>query len=295
MITVDPCTGQFNQNQYKTFSYWSCTWLLQQRKAGQRMPSSTNPFPSPMPKLCSSLGKSCANCLAIIPTLDSNTDLVEIRVDLLEDYESEKGLGDVFASAKACGIQTIATCREVSKSGPGFSPARMNLLVRCIELGATYADLEVEAPEDYQKQIILHCRLHKTLVIISHHNYEKTDSSSQNLNKVLADCLAKGADIAKVAVAVESPRGAARVLALHDFETAKQIVAIGMGGYGQITRIAGLSLGAPFTFVAVDEDSLTAPGQLTRTAMRQILFDMGMKEFDDESAHDIADLKRAKN
>jgi 3-dehydroquinate dehydratase type I len=224
-------------------------------------------------KLCSSLGTSTAHCLDILAALDARTEMAEIRVDLLNDYFDSPALLSVFTTAKLRGIETIATVREL-KADPGFSETRLAALQSCVENGADYADVEVEAPAWYQERLVKHCRLHGAKVIVSHHDYTKSESASEGLREVVEHCFARGADLAKVAVHVESTQGAARVLGLYD--TARPILAIGMGQHGQITRIAAASMGAPFTFVAVDAASATAPGQMTRIAMRQCLLDIGV-------------------
>jgi len=226
-------------------------------------------------RLCTSLGVSTRYVQEYLRTLDAETDMVEIRVDLLCDWADRKALLAVFATAQRLGIETIATVRELPMHA-GFSIARRDALLACVDAGATYADLEVEAPQEYFDFVATRCK-HKARLIVSHHNYAQEESASLNLDKVLSECLAKGADVAKVAVAVVSARGAARVLALYDSDAT--VVALGMGELGRITRIAAASLRAPFTFVAADEKSATAPGQLSRASMRRVLAAQGFGQF----------------
>jgi len=227
-------------------------------------------------RLCTSLGVSTQYVQEYLPTLEAATDMVEIRVDLLSNGADREAVSSVFATARRLGIETIATVRELAGHA-GFSLARRDMLVACIEAGATYADLEVEAPKEYFDFVAECCKGRRAKLIVSHHNYAQDESASLDLDKVLEECLAKGADVAKVAVAVVSARGAARVLALYDSDAT--VVALGMGERGRITRIAAASLGAPFMFVAASETSATAPGQLSRAAMRQVLAAQGLGQF----------------
>ena len=94
-----------------------------------------------------------------------------------------------------------------------------------------------------------------------------------DLRAKVDECFARGADVAKIAVAVVSRRGAARVLALYDDE--RPVVALGMGPHGVASRVAACPLGSPFTFVAWSEAEATAPGQLTRDACASVLSGMG--------------------
>ena len=111
----------------------------------------------------------------------------------------------------------------------------------------------------------------------------------------MSKCYEMGGDVAKVAVLNNSTQDAASVLSLYaasndddDRETttkkrktqssssSREVVALGMGRHGKITRVSCLSLGSPFTFCAATKETCTAPGQLTLEAMLSI-----RKELDD--------------
>jgi 3-dehydroquinate dehydratase len=73
----------------------------------------------------------------------------------------------------------------------------------------------MEAPQSYQTRLVQAAKKQGIKVIVSHHNYEVAEASSQGLEAVVTECFEKGADVAKLAVAVCSPAGAARVLSLY--------------------------------------------------------------------------------
>ena len=79
---------------------------------------------------------------------------------------------------------------------------------------------------------------------------------------------AEGADLVKLACQANSQADSARLLSLY--ENYKNILVIGMGAQGAITRIAAPFLGAPFSFVA-GKAGKTAPGQLTFSEMQQAI------------------------
>jgi len=220
--------------------------------------------------VCVSLGTSSSHVLNALAQLDPALEMAEIRVDLLSDYDD--AVEKVFTKAKELGIATIATVRDI-KADPGFSQTRLQLLKRCMKAGSTFVDIEVESPEEYRKSAIESAKEHKVRVIISHHEYAVAEKSSENLPAVIEECFSKGADVAKLAVAVCSAQGAARVLALYNDK--RSIVALGMGESGKVTRVASISLGAPFSFAAWDAASATAPGQLTREQMKSALSLLG--------------------
>lgn len=218
--------------------------------------------------LCISLGGTLPKIESIIDSLDPAREMIELRVDLL-DSSSLAHLETIFVRAKSRGVSTIGTVRDVGEV-KGFTPMRLKLVERCLESGACdFMDVEVEAPEEYRLKVVEGCRKHGVKVVVSYHEYVQEEKSSKGLRGKVEECFAKGADVAKVAVAVCSSRGAARVLSLYDDE--RTVVALGMGEAGKVTRVAAIALGAPFTFVAWDEESCTAPGQLSRAAMRMAL------------------------
>jgi 3-dehydroquinate dehydratase type I len=225
-------------------------------------------------KLCLPLSGTTTNMLSIIDQLNSNHDMIEFRADLVTSPNTpEEAIPVVIPHAKQLGLQIIATCRELLPSTTGdvvggFSQRRKDIMLKCIDAGATHVDIEVESPEDYCQEIVTRAKSKGCLVIISHHNFEQTEEASLDLQQRVEECFQRGADIAKIAVAVISQRGAARVLSLYNDD--RSIVALAMGSLGICCRITACMLGSPFTFVAWDERSATAPGQLTRESLIKI-------------------------
>ena len=143
--------------------------------------------------VCVSLGTSSSHVLQALEKLDPAKEMAEIRVDLLTDYSTAIEL--IFKRAKALNISTIATVREI-QADPGFSKTRSNLMKQCIDQGCTFVDVEVESPDDYREDIIKHAKALGVVVIVSHHNYEAVESSSENLDAVVEECFTIDADVA---------------------------------------------------------------------------------------------------
>jgi 3-dehydroquinate dehydratase I len=118
------------------------------------------------------------------------------------------------------------------------------------------------------------CRKRGCKLIVSYHNYENTPPREE-LKVLVNRCFSFGADVAKIACQVNCEADAARILSLYDFDyqanVDKKIVAIGMGEKGKITRPASLLLGAPFTYASMSTGKETAPGQLTKQTLEDIL------------------------
>ncbi len=186
-------------------------------------------------------------------------EIAEIRLDQMELSLDE--IQGIFSQPYH---ELIATCRP----GKYDDYIRMSQLKTAISAGAEYIDVELESKLDYMKELISFCRKYDCRIIVSHHDYQKTPSLNR-LREIIDECFACGCDIAKVACMAASNVDSSRLLALY--EDQRKLVAIGMGPYGTITRVAAPLLGAPFTFASLGSGYETAPGQLDRTAMARIL------------------------
>jgi len=183
----------------------------------------------------------------------------EIRIDRLEKPD-ETMMKTIFSAHP----KLIATCRPDGIN----DEMRKELLLTAINAGAAFVDVEVESADAYKKEIVGMAKEKKCTIIVSSHDHKKTPSEGE-LKQIVEWCFASGADIAKIACMVNSPREGARLLGLLD--DGRQIVVVGMGELGRITRIAALLLGSPFTFASLGEGKQTAPGQLEKEELAGIL------------------------
>jgi len=206
------------------------------------------------PDICVSIANtSFENILEIL----EEVGMAEIRIDLLDLMPNQ--LEMVFSSHS----NLIATCRQ----GRYDNVQRASILARAIEAGAAWVDLEIETTTEWRKPLIELARRKRCKVIISWHCFGKTPDEKEIFDIVDSLYLA-GADVAKIACLSNSRTDSARMLSLYS--KYKRLVAIGMGDIGAITRIAALSLGAPFTFASIEGND-TAPGQVDFKAMEAII------------------------
>lgn len=192
-----------------------------------------------------------------------NPGLAEIRLDTADLSPNE--IQQIFSLP----VKLIATY----KSGNKPDDLRLKALMTAIISGAAYVEIEVESDSDFRNEIIRAAHFQGCRVIISYHNYEITPPRSE-LTTIIDQCFFYGADIAKIACLVNSEEENARLLSLYNYVytmdspcgsqpgSQKQFIAIGMGDKGKMTRIAAPSLGAPFTYASLSEQSKTAPGQI---------------------------------
>lgn len=166
----------------------------------------------------------------------SRFDYGEIRLDLT-GYGDEY-LKEIFSQDKIL----IATLRP-----NGIDDAhRIDILMKAIDYGASYVDIELEMSTDLIHKIVSYAREKDCKVIISYHNYLNTDSYKV-LESKASQCYALGADIAKIVTFINHPSDLKAIYKLSaEFDN---IITIGMGDKGKITRLNSIFNGAPFTYV----------------------------------------------
>jgi 3-dehydroquinate dehydratase-1 len=208
--------------------------------------------------ICVSLAeKNTDVCLEIL----EKVDMAEIRIDLAE--LSDKDIIKIFSARK----KLIATCRP----GKYSLSERIHKLKLAIESGATFLDIEYESDDDFRNEMMEYAHVHQCDVILSYHNYEMTPELDE-LEKIMHKCFELGADIAKIATMVKVNRDNSKILSLY--KAPGRLVAIGMGELGKISRIVAPFLGAEFTYAALTDDSITAPGQISYDRLNKYILEI---------------------
>jgi 3-dehydroquinate dehydratase type I len=183
---------------------------------------------------------------------------VELRLDLLHLSQQEIiALLNEQSSA-------IATFRAEKHN----DDHRLAQLIFAIEHGADYADIEIESTPQYRTALTDCARRSKCGIIISYHNFAATPSANE-LRNIIRQAADMNADIVKIAATAHTMRDAAIVASLYE-NCSIPLIAFAMGSMGTITRIAAPLLGAPFTYAALNDNSLAAPNQLSIQNMEQI-------------------------
>jgi 3-dehydroquinate dehydratase / shikimate dehydrogenase len=206
--------------------------------------------------------RSMAEALDVLPRAGRQADIVELRLDA---FDAPYELAALVEAAGACPL--IATLRPVGQGGRSTMPAeeRLAQLVRAVELGAAFVDLEWDAASSAALEAI-----HRAggELLISYHDL---DGVPADLIEGWAPRLdALGADIVKVAGAARDVRDCLPILELLHARTAPT-VAMAMGETGLPTRILALREPACFlTYAALDGAAPTAPGQIGISELRSV-------------------------
>ena len=153
-------------------------------------------------------------------------EMAEIRLDSCALTARE--IDEVFSSD----VPLVATCRidevarrELSLQDPQLTEQSRKIkamqiaekrLVRDIEAGARYVDVELEAEKQMSKRVRQAAHENGTIFIRSYHDFEGTPSS-ETLQSIVEKCVYHGADMVKIATMAHSREDAERVLGLYDW------------------------------------------------------------------------------
>ncbi len=206
-------------------------------------------------------------------------EMAEIRLDSCELTARETD--ELFT----VDIPLVATCRigeiartEPSLQSPELSDASREIkamqiaekkLIRAIEAGARYVDVELEAQKQMSKRVRQAAHENGTIFIRSYHDFEGTDSL-EALKAIVEKCVYHGADIVKIVTTAHSEADNQKMAGLyqwcaHESENEKiaaladgGLIAFCMGDEGRKSRLDCLKYGSPYTYAALDvltEDS----------------------------------------
>jgi len=189
--------------------------------------------------------------------IESGVELVELRLDLIREDPVE------IYSLLQGKFKTIATYRPVT----GSNEERISALKACMDMGASFVDIEMESDPGYLEILLNHSRSTGCDPIISYHNFEATPVREE-LYTIMNQCYRQGGVVAKIATLVNSDEDIINLLSLYKNPGRK--VVLGMGTGGRITRVVAPYLGAEFTFASTGTGGETAPGQLTVQHLKDI-------------------------
>lgn len=203
-------------------------------------------------------------------------DLVELRVDLIEDVEA---VAAVLAGKRD--VPIILTIRSQDEGGAwdGEDAERIALFERLgLELPG-YVDVEYatwQRSSNLRQKIGLVCEtqsgepINRPLnkLILSHHNFEATP---EDVGEVLRRLQAEPAAVAKAAFMPADASDSVRILdALRQSAGVKPTIVLGMGEAGLMTRVLARKFGGWLTFASLAAQQESAPGQPTIETLRQL-------------------------
>ena len=220
-------------------------------------------------------------------------EMAEIRLDRCS--LTAKETDELFTSD----IPLVATCRidEIASAEPSLQNLPQQSreikamqiaekrLVRAIEAGARYVDVEIEAQKQMSKRVRQAAHENGTIFIRSYHDFEGTDSL-EALKAIVEKCVYHGADMVKIVTMAQSEADVDKILALYQWCREEKasgnerigalsdggLIAFCMGEEGRSSRLDCLKFGAPYTYAALTEEEAAAPGQWATAPMRRTVY-----------------------
>ena len=251
------------------------------------------PAPGGLPAVAVSLtGPSLAQARTQARSaVDAGADVLELRVDLLEEtgavaapdpldaataaaqvLECLRGLGEIIAADGAdagAGAPLLLTCRTAAEGGRARldDTAYAALLHSILDGLADWAPerrpaaIDVEVQRGCLPQVCAQAHGLGVDVVASFHDFEATPPD-EVLEEVLARMASEGADLAKIAVWPTSADDVARLLGVCARATAGTgegagpgvpVAAMSMGSLGAVSRVAP-AFGTALTFAVVPDE-----------------------------------------
>lgn len=206
-----------------------------------------------------------------------NADLVEWRLDSFQNVEDEQSLkqASVKLRQNLPDLPVLATFRTVNEGGNYTLNSDKDYFQICrnvvINHLADLMDLELKHDQDTLKNLISLAKKENIKIIMSNHNFEKTDSKEEIVHRLsLMEKL--GADIAKIATMPNNSTDVLKLLeATDEAKSALSIplITMSMGDIGKISRVSGEIFGSCLTFGTVGQSS--APGQIESKQLFDLL------------------------
>lgn len=209
---------------------------------------------------------------SVIARAESVADVVELRLDCLQESELELAFGELRALKRTKPL--ILTLRPSEQGGR----RRLSLSERA-EFWLSnqfqdeaqpgffdYSDIELDLLESEHRENLIstHSR-----IICSHHDFNGAPADIEQIYERMAHT---SAHVLKLAFQASDVTDCLPVLRLLERARREglEMISIAMGEAGVLTRILSPSRGAFLTYGSLDASQATAPGQLNATELRDL-------------------------
>ena len=200
-------------------------------------------------------------------------DIIELRLDCLNADELDATRRSLPDSLKQVPLPVILTLRAAKQGGHNSlgSEARHRFWSSINHLpDKCFVDLELDlvrefVPEGQDGKL----PVDSARIICSHHDIA---GAPENLEDIYQQMAATKSRILKIAVQADDATDCLPIFGLLDRarREGREMISIGMGQAGIMTRVLGPSRGSFLTYGSLDDESATAPGQLTARELREV-------------------------
>jgi 3-dehydroquinate synthase len=198
--------------------------------------------------------------VAMLAKVD-DADMIELRIDMMP---VEDVLRVNWAHVRAnCEKPLLITCRTREEGGyfVGTDDERVEIFQNAMIAGVEWIDVEAAHITDIAPRLPIGL---KTRLVLSHHIL-KAGSTAQQLQDKLDDMTNTFADVYKLIFTADTVNDTLTATNLIEYAKSRflNVVIHAMGEFGEPSRIIGAMRGNAWTYVASDEQHITASGQIT--------------------------------
>ncbi|HSQ97564.1 MAG TPA: type I 3-dehydroquinate dehydratase [Rickettsiales bacterium] len=215
-----------------------------------------------MIKICTVvIGNTLDEFLKNLEEIQKISDFVELRVDYIKDFS----ISDLEIIKKYTYKENIFTCRSIEEGGKFSNNNLLEIIYKANELDFNYIDIEISKLKNIKM------KEKNSKIIGSYHNFKETPSYD-GLKQIYDEIISfKFVDIAKIATNVINDEDNINLVKII-LSKKTDIIVVGMGEKGKITRIISPLIGGYLTFASVGEN-ISAVGQISLENLKNILGD----------------------
>ncbi|HKU77909.1 MAG TPA: shikimate dehydrogenase [Pyrinomonadaceae bacterium] len=193
-------------------------------------------------------------------------DVIELRVDCLKELPAK-----VLQSFSRPLILTFRPTEQGGHRDSTYAERKAFWTSLAPQIEADWWDVEGD--------LVAELSLNWSRIIVSHHDFSGVPA---DLEQIYGRLAATPAAVVKIAVQATDITDCLPIFQLLDRarREGRELIAIAMGNAGIATRILGPSRGSFLTYGALDDDSGTAPGQVTAGNLRSLYH---VDEIDDDT------------
>ena len=204
----------------------------------------------------------------------AGAEMLELRADYLENLSVDmvESLVARVKNETRHPMPIIVTCRDKRQGGAISYPVqlRVDVLIGALKAGAEFVDFEYEDFLNTRNQERIRRALSlrsKGRLILSAHNFQgKFDNIAEVHRHILTVCPSA---IPKLVYTANHINDCFEAFDLLERTSGERIVFC-MGQAGLVSRILAKKLGSFVTFASIDEQTATAPGQLTIRQLKDL-------------------------
>jgi len=194
-------------------------------------------------------------------------DIIELRLDCLADLDAASQIIDQARSLGRPLIVTLRCAEQGGHSSIDYDSRRRFWSALKPHATDRFFDLEYDLVQDLSAGEEFQGDWRQ--VICSHHDFQGVPPDLERIYEAMA---ATPAGIVKIAVQANEASDCLPVFKLLERarREGRELIAIAMGAAGVMTRVLGPSRGSFLTYGSLDDESATAPGQLTARQLRDV-------------------------